>query len=221
MTKSHVFAIGERGECQNSPLIAPFMFLSQQSDKCLSCKLRFADVVAADFAQGMILPNGKESNGLIHVAAPGLPLGNQPTLWSISVDETGDSFTPRSIIRTIPGFGQQAAYTLLGYTNLGEYKFPTTIAWSASGYSGTSSPSLLSTGMITVVSMRVPEHVPDATFQLDEELAVTIWDSDQGKFTKSGPPSDRCPAYLRLYGSAEHQRSTNAQPAISPLPHRP
>jgi hypothetical protein len=222
MTKSRRYLLGERGELQNSPLIAPFMFLSRHSDDCLPCKLRFTDIVAADFAKGLILPKGQASNGLIHISVPGLPLGKQSTLWGIAVDERGDSFTPRSITRTIPGLGQEIVYKLLSYTNLGKYEFPTAIAWTASTYTPTSSPSVISTGMTTLVSIRIPEHVAGSSFQLDEGSAVIIWDSDQGKLTKSGPSSEACPAYLRLNGTDEHQPRTYAQPATTDrLPPRP
>jgi hypothetical protein len=184
MTKSSTYQFGERGECQNSPLVAPFMFLSRQSDDCRSCLLRFADIAAPDFTNGQILPKGKDSRGLLHISVPGLPLGKQPTLWSIGIDETGDAFTPKTISWVAPGLGFEVIYRLLNYTNLGTYRFPTTIEWTARAYPLTASPSLLSTGMTRVISARIPERVAGSTFHLDEESAERIWDSNQRRFTK-------------------------------------
>ena len=187
MTKSSTYPHGERGECHNSPLVAPFMFRSRQSDDCQSCLLRFADIVAPGFTNGLILPKGKESRGLLHTSVPGPPRGKQPTLWSIGIDETGDSFTPKVISWVAPGLGFEVIYRLLNYTNLGTYRFPSTIEWTASAYPLAGSPSLLATGMTRVISVRVPERVAGSTFQLDEESAERIWDSDQRRFTKSAP----------------------------------
>ena len=184
MTKSSTYPHGERGECQNSPLVAPFMFLSRQSDDCRSCLLRFADIAAPDFTNGLILPKGKDSRGLLHISVPGLPLGKQPTLWSIGIDETGDAFTPKTISWVAPGLGFEVIYRLLNYTNLGTYRFPTTIEWTARAYPLTASPSLLSTGVTRVISARIPERVAGSTFHLDEESAERIWDSNQRRFTK-------------------------------------
>ena len=217
MTKSSRYPLGEHGELHNSLLIAPFMFFWRQSDDYLGCKLRFTDIGRADFAKGLVLREGQESGGLIHISVPGLPLGKQSTLWSIAVDEKGDSFTPRSITRTIPGLGQEVAYKLLSYTNVGKYQFPTAVAWTASAYTPTSSPCVTSTGMITLASIRIPERVPSSTFQLDEGSAAVIWNSDQGKLTKSGPPSEACPAYRRLNGAGEPDLGTNAQPSTTGL----
>jgi hypothetical protein len=187
MTKSSTYQFGERGECQNSPLVAPFMFLSRQSDDCFSCLLRFADIVAPGFTNGLTLPKGKESSGLLHITVPERPMGKQPTQWSIRIDETGDSLTPKTMSRVMPGFGAEVIYRLLNYTNLGTYRFPITIEWTAKAYPLTASPSLLSTGMTRVISVRMPDRVAGSTFQLDEELAERIWDKDQRRFTKSAP----------------------------------
>src|SRR5262249_26105017 len=39
-----------------SPLVAPFVFLTKNSDDCPSCLVRFSDIVSSDFAKGVILP---------------------------------------------------------------------------------------------------------------------------------------------------------------------
>jgi hypothetical protein len=189
MTKSHSYQRGDRGECQNGPLVAPFMFLSRVSDDCPSCTLRFSDVVAPDFTNGLMLPRGQESDGLLHISMPGHILVKQPTLWSICIDKTGESFTPRVIRWAIPGGAQETIYKLLNYTNVGTYQFPATIAWTASSYPPTSPPSVIATGMTTLVSIRMPKQVAGSAFLLNEDSAVRIWDSDQKTFTKSGPGS--------------------------------
>jgi len=215
MTKSHSYQRGDRSECQYGPLVAPFMFLSRVSDDCPSCALRFSDVVAPDFTNGLILPRGQESEGLLHISMPGHILMKQPTLWSIGIDKTGESFTPRTIRWAIPGGGEETIYKLFNYTNVGTYQFPATIAWTASSYPPTSSQGVIATGMTTLVSIRMPEQVAGSVFQLNEDSAVTVWDWDQKSFTKSGPASEACPQTRRLHDTAEQQAGTNAQPAIT------
>jgi hypothetical protein len=106
-------------------------------------------------------------------------------------------------------------YKLLSYTNVGTYQFPATIAWTASAYTPTSSPGVIATGMTTLVSLRMPEQVAGSTFQLDEESALTIWDWEQGKLTKSGPKSEACMGNLKLSEAGKQQVGTNAQAAIT------
>jgi hypothetical protein len=185
MRRSSAYQPGERGECQNSPLIAPFMFLSRQSDDCPSCTLRFADLAAPSVTSGLTIAKAKRYGGRLEVAFPGLPLGKQPTVWTVSIEESGNAFSPTTIHRAIPGFGQEVTYKLLSYTNLGAYRFPARIEWAASASSPTSSPSIVATGMTRVLSMQIPQQVSDSTFQLDEKSAATIWDVDEHRFTKS------------------------------------
>lgn len=210
-------------ELPASPLIAPFLFLTKNSDNCPACLLRFADIVSPDFAKGLILPKGKPSNGLLHISMPGLPLGEKPTSWKIDIDEAGDSFTPKAVTIVIDA-GMEIAYTLLNYTNLGGYQFPTTVKWIASAYPPTSPPTVKSTGVTIVTSVRIPDQIAESVFDLDDEerAAATVWDSDKRTFSKSGPGSEACPKNQRLHHTAEEQAGTNAQPAITdPLTPRP
>jgi hypothetical protein len=85
--------------------------------------------------------------------------------------------------------GAETVYELLDYTNLGAYQFPRVIAWRTSTYPETFPTTLLATGTVTMVSVRVPEQIPDSTFELDEKSVVTVWDWDQRKLTKVGPRS--------------------------------
>jgi hypothetical protein len=204
------------GELMVSPLILPFMFLEKHSDDCPSCPLRFTDIASPDFARGLILPKAQQSNGLLHIFMPGLPLANKPTSWKIDMEEAGDSFTPRAVTHVIEG-GGQLTYTLLNYTNLGGYRFPTRIECVNSSYPPTSPPTVESTGVTTITSVRIPAQIPDSVFNLhdEEQTAETIWDADEKQLTKSGPPSEACLQKRRLKEVVQQQASTNAQLAIT------
>jgi hypothetical protein len=204
------------GELMVSPLVLPYMFLAKHSDDCLNCLLRFTDIASPAFAKGLILPKAQPSNGVLHISMPGLPLAKKPTSWKIDIDESGDAFTPKAVTIIIDA-GGQIAYTLLNYTNLGGYQFPTRIEWVYSSYPPTSPPTVKSTGITTVTAARIPEQIADSVFNLDDEeqSAETIWDADKKQLTKSGPPSEACLQKRRLKEVAQQQASTNAQPAIT------
>ena len=173
-------------ELPANPLIAPFLFLSKNSDDCPACLLRFSDIAAPDFAKGLILPEGQRSNGALRISMPGRPIGKKPTLWKIDIDETGDSFTPKAV-NIIIYAGGEIAYTLLNYTNLGGYEFPTTVKWISTTYPPTSPPTVRSTGITTVSSVGIPEDIPASTFEIDETPAAVVWDADHKKLTKMAP----------------------------------
>ena len=196
VTRQHEFPDSDSSELSASPLIAPFMFLTKHSDDCPTCLLRFSDLVSPDFAKGLILPKGQESNGLLHISIPGLPLGKKPTSWNIDLAEAGDSFTPETVTLVIEA-GEEIVWRLLNYTNVGGYPFPARIEMTGCAYPPTSPPTLMSTGTVTVISARIPDRIPDSTFNLDEEekAAATVWDRDQNKTTKS--PYDQLKAGLR------------------------
>jgi hypothetical protein len=163
---------------------------------------------------------------------PGLPLANQPTRWDIVVDGVGDSFTPKTISRVVPGVGAETVYRLLNYTNLGAYQFPTTIEWTESAYPPTSPPSVMSTGITTVISVRMPEQIADSTFRLDEKSAAVVWDSDQRKLTKMPPELARAcvkrglsfPTHAQALTTNSWVTSTNDLRAplstLNPQPHK-
>ena len=196
MTRHDRIPGSDSAELSASPLIAPFLFLTKNSDDCPTCLLRFSDIVSPDFAKGLILPKGQQSNGLLHISMPGLPLGKKPTSWKIDIDEAGDAFTPKAVTIIIEA-GMEIAYTLLNYTNLGGYQFPTRIESTASAYPPTSPPTVKSKIVTTVTSVRIPDQVADSVFNLDDEekAAATVWDSDHKKSVKS--PYDKLKADLR------------------------
>jgi hypothetical protein len=204
------------GELMVSPLTVPFLFLGKHSDDCPGCLLRFTDIASPDFSKGLILPKAQPANGLLHISIPGRALAKKPTSWRIDIDEAGDSFTPKAVTYIIES-GGQLTYTLLNYTNLGGYQFPTTIKCIAATYPPTSPPTVKSTGITTVTSVRIPAQIEDSLFNLDDEeqMAETIWDADEKRLTKSGPPSEACLQKRRLKEVVQQQASTNAQLAIT------
>jgi len=191
----HTMTIGSarspaaNSESDMNPLIAPFMFLTKESDDCNRCLLCFTDITSDEFANGLALPTGQKSDGVLEITIPGLPIAKQPTTWIISIDEAGDSFTPKTIKNIVPGNGYEVVNRFVDYTNLGSYQFPSRIEWTRIAYPPTSPPTLLSTGMVTLISARVPSEIVDSVFELDSEKksASVIWDWDQRKLVKSAP----------------------------------
>jgi hypothetical protein len=163
-----------------NPLVAPFRFLTRQSDDCRTCILSFRDIRNPDFCRAEALPEATRSGGALEFTLPGLPLAKQPTLWKVVMDERGDSFTPKAVHRVLPGLKQELVYNLLDYTNLSGYWFPRTVTWICRS---TSSPTtLFMTGIVTVVSASIPEHLDDSIFEVDESHARTVWDATQHMF---------------------------------------
>jgi hypothetical protein len=163
------------------------MFLTRDSDDCRGCSLSFKDIRTPDFADTLVLPKGEKSGGSLEISTTGLPFGKKQTLWKITIDEVGDSFAPRVIARIIPGIQTEIVYTLLGYTNLGSYQFPSTITWVSTVYPPTFPVTLVATGMTTVISVDVPDRLEDSTFELDDRQAIVVWDHSQHKFIKTAP----------------------------------
>lgn len=171
-----------------SPLIQPFLFLSRASDDCFPCGLRFTDLRSPDILNGLVLPEAKSSNGMLHLSFPGLPRFGVPQLWSIAIDEADPDFTPRSISQFMYAGSQlpydlEATYTFSDYTNLGAYRFPTKMAYTTFNVPTNKllAPMLASTGMVTVVSVRMPTQPPDSTFRLDESKALHVFNTGQTK----------------------------------------
>ena len=189
MTKRSKRPSVDSSEGAQNPLVAPFMFLAKKPDDFPIGVLRVSDITSDGFEKGLILPEGQSSNDLVEISVPGSPMGKQPTTWKITMDKTGDSFTPQKIVHLIPEAGNETVYRLLEYTNLGAYRFPARVEWTSSSYPPTSPPTLLSMGTITLISARIPEDIADSTFRLDneEQSALTIWDADQKHFTKTDP----------------------------------
>jgi len=187
MTKSSVNEPGANSESAHNPLVAPFMFLAKYSDDCIRCVLRSTDIASDEFANGLTLPTGQKSNGLLEISMPGLRLGGQPTTWKIAMDETGDSFTPQTIKFVAAGSKYEVVNRFLEYTNLGAYQFPSRIEWTMTSYPPTTPPTVLSTGTVAVISARIPDQIADSVFKLDseEKSAAVVWDWDQKNFKKS------------------------------------
>jgi peroxiredoxin len=66
---------------------------------------------------------------------------------------------------------------------LGDYRFPTRIAWSCFTTPTNRPPEsfLAMTGQVTAVSFKIPESIPTSTFRLDESIAPRIWYGGQTK----------------------------------------
>jgi hypothetical protein len=188
------------GLSHQNPLIAPFAFLTKLTDDGRMHILRFTDIISEEFTKGFALPTGLRTNGLLEITIPGLPAGGQTTLWKIAIDESGDSFTPKSVESICPGRGIQSVSKLLDYTNLGAYQFPSRIEWAESSYTPTSPPTSLSSGTVTLISARISEQTTDSDFELksEEKLADSIWDWAQKNFVRVAavyPSTNACAAY--------------------------
>jgi hypothetical protein len=180
---------GDRALSPFNPLIAPFMFLTRQSDECGPCMLRFTDIISDKWTNGFVLPSGQLSGDLLEISMPGLRLNKQATIWKITIDKAGDSFSPKMIRTVAPGVEHEVVYRFLNYTNLRTYQFPTKIEWARSSYPPSSPPTVLATGLVTVISARIPDQIADSVFRLDgeEKSAATIYNWEQRKLTKTDP----------------------------------
>jgi thiol-disulfide isomerase/thioredoxin len=171
-----------------NPLIQPFLFLSKSSDDFMPGALRFVDLRAPDILNDLILPDTESSNGVFHLSFPGLPRNGVNQLWGIAIHDTDPDFTPETI-STITYAGGKSPYdleatcNLSDYTNLGAYHFPTKLAYSM--YIMPTNrllvPTLMATGMVTMVSVKIPAEIPASTFRLDESKALHIWNWGEAK----------------------------------------
>src|SRR6185369_3100061 len=128
------------------------------------------DLRSPDILNGLILPDAKTSNGVLHLSFPGLPRFGVDQLWSITIDAADPDFMPSSISHVVYAGSQlphdiQTRCTLSGYTNLGAYYFPTKLAYTTFNVPTNRQlrPTLASTGMVTVLSIGVPTRIPDST----------------------------------------------------------
>ncbi len=180
---------GSNAESADNPLVAPFKFLTKYGDKSIGYVLRFTDIASGGFANGFTLPPAQESGGLLELSMPGLPLGKKPTMWKIAFDNAGDAFAPKMITFIAPGSKYEEVDRLLAYTNLGAYRFPSRTEWTTTSYPPTTPPTLLVTGLVTLVSASMPEHVPDSEFELKRErgLADSILNLTTKSFERVAP----------------------------------
>ena len=189
MTKASRPPLGGESESPNNPLIAPFMFLSSQSDDGRMHILRFTGIISDEFTKEHSLPTGSRTNGLLEIVVSGHPLGGQPTQWIIGINEAGDSFIPTIIKHIVPGQEMEQVSIFQNYTNLGGYHFPTKIEWTMSSYPPTSPPNVIASGTASLISARTPDQIEDSVFKMDseEKEAASVWDWDQQKLIKSAP----------------------------------
>lgn len=200
MTKNSLNAPAE-GLNPNNPLLAPFSFLGKSFDGHRLDILRFTDITSNGFAKGFSLPAGQKTNGLLEISIPGHPVMGQPTSWRVTIDEVGDSFTPKSIEHIFPARKIEVISRLLNYTNLGTYQFPSRIEWAETSYPPTSPPTLHSSGTVTLISARIPDQLADSVFELkgEEESADSIWDWSENNFVRVAAgyqPTNACAPYL-------------------------
>lgn len=188
MTVNTVSAPGDNSESSHNPLVAPFMFLSKYSDDCRNCKLRFTDLTSEAFTNAVVL-RGEKRDGAYKISLPGLTLGNQPTTWTIDIDEHGDEFMPKVVRFVSPGSKYEVVHNFLEYTNVGAYRFPSRIEWTMTSYPPTTPATVIATGSVTVTSARIRENMDDSVFRLDKEqnAAAVVWDWHQHHFIKSDP----------------------------------
>ena len=171
-----------------NPLIQPFLFLARYSDDCTPCGLRFVDLRSPDVLNGLILPEAESSNGLRQLSFLGLPINGVNQVWTITIDDAEPDFAPKIISKVIHAGSQlpfdfEQTYTFLDFTNLGAYRFPTKMAYRGFNVPTNClvSPTLDSTGLVTVVSVRIPAQIPNTTFRLDESKAAHIWNAGETK----------------------------------------
>jgi hypothetical protein len=179
---------GDRGDSAYNPLTAPFMFLTKNSDSCTHCMLRFRDVLSQGKNE-FILPMAKKINDSLEISTLGMTNGGKPTTWTIVLNADSDSWEPQMIKYISTGQAIVITSKLLTYTNLGTYRFPSKIEWVMLSYPPNPSSTLLSTGVVTLVSARIPEQFEDSVFTLDNEkrTALTVWDWSQHRLTKTDP----------------------------------
>jgi len=199
MTRRNGTPSFDRALNAHSPLIAPFMFLPRGSYKYGPHALRFTDIRSDTLTKGFLLPTGQSSTGLLEISfsAP-LSSGTEPLTWKVTIDEAGDSFTPKAITQSSPG--SEIVYRLLNYTNLGTFQFPTRIEWSHTLYPRTAPPQLFQTGLVTVITARIPGQIADSMFRLDseEKAATVVYNADEKYFTKSPHAASSSDASNRL-----------------------
>jgi hypothetical protein len=181
--------LGDAGQSPFNPLVAPFIFLSSQTEEAGTHILQFNDITSDEFRKSHSMPVGSNTNGMLEFAVSGPSRGGQPTHCLIGISEAGDDFAPTMIRQVVPGQKMEIAYSLHNYTKLGAYHFPATLEWTMNLYPPTSPPTLLASGTITLISARIPDQIADSDFKMDneEEEAVSIWNWDQQNLTKSAP----------------------------------
>ena len=174
---------GDRSVNPLNPLIAHLVFLSKESDDCKGCRIRFTDVLSSSIASQVNLTNIQERNGFYEITVPGGRIDKKLTSWRISLAQSATNFTPKAIVRVVPGEAE-VVYSFDNYTNVKNFWFPQSISYSAHAHSNITASDTL-TGKTTVVSVTMPTNIPDSTFRLDEKQAKTIWNNDRQQIIKN------------------------------------
>jgi hypothetical protein len=221
LTKTREATLAGAAESQGNPLVAPFMFLTRQSDDCINCDLRFTELATLKAPQELALLTEQELAADVEISVLGLPVGGQPTTWKLELEGAGEAFVPKTITRITSGWRLQTVNKLLNYTNLGGYLFPTRIEWTGTSYPATSPPTLSATGTVRVVSARIPREAPaQALFTLEEEakVAETVWNADEHKFNRVAPEVAKAKAELaskpRIYDESADGASQLAEALV-------
>ena len=183
-TISRSDSMGSEGDSVYCPLVAPFLLLTKQSDSCMQCILRFSDIASEQLKKEQIVSTSNNSNGPVEISIGGPSVGHQPTKWTVLLDRGDNVWRPKVIQWDQPGKNMKLTIKLLGYTNLMLYNFPSRIEWTAV-YRSLNSPA--ATGVVTVVAMRIPDHIDNSLFTLDNEKrnASVVWDWDRITLVKS------------------------------------
>lgn len=170
------------------PLVQPFLFLSKASDDHPNYGLRFTDLHDPDILDGFILPNAADSSGADQFSFPGLPSNGRKQLWSVTCGEADPDFRPEKVSVIAYGGGKlpfdvESTNFFSDYTNIGAYYFPAKMVYSMFNVptNRLQAPTLVLTGMVTMVSVKLPTQIPEATFRLDESKAAHIWNTGETK----------------------------------------
>jgi cytochrome c biogenesis protein CcmG, thiol:disulfide interchange protein DsbE len=171
------------------PLVLPLLFLSRASEEIgPNSSLRFTDLRDPDILDGLILPTAEDSGGTHQFSFPGLPRDGVRQLWSITFGGADPDFRPEKI--SVIGYGDgkspsdmESTYLFSDYTNIGAYYFPARMAYTVFNASTNhlQAPTLSLTGLVTVVSVKLPTQIPEGTFRLDESKAAHIWNTGETK----------------------------------------
>lgn len=177
------------GESSLNPLVAPFLWVRKDAEDDPRHILHFTDLFAPGLTNGLILPGGQGTNGVIEISAEEPVAGKPPTRFKLVLDQAGDSFTPKEMDTIAPGRGLETDERFFDYTNLGAYPYPARIEWVMTKYPPTAPPTLLATGTVMLISARLPDVIDDSQFRLGQEaeMADFIWDSDHNQFVREAP----------------------------------
>lgn len=186
---------GDPSPCPLNPVLAPFVFLSKESDECKPCRIWWDDVASGNALTNLSYKGSILSNGLLEVTFAGLQLEGKTQYWSIVLDAQGTGFEPRLIKRVIADTAIME-FVFESYTNVtiwSDNQRPVLITIPlAFSYSGVElaggKPVPVLRGRTELVSVRVPKDLPATLFQVEDANALFVWDRDQNKLVKTAGP---------------------------------